>query len=78
MPFACPDCGAFSYHPEDIKNQYCGRCHEFKGEPYEVEVDLLSEVPDPELLVGLEVNVIKKPDGRLRVAPVIPDSPADL
>lgn len=25
----CLDCGARSYHPEDIANRYCGRCHQF-------------------------------------------------
>ncbi len=31
LSFVCPDCGAVSYHPQDIENSYCGRCHEFKG-----------------------------------------------
>lgn len=25
----CPDCGWRSYHPDDIKWGYCGRCHAF-------------------------------------------------
>lgn len=25
----CLMCGATSYHPEDIRNRYCGRCHVF-------------------------------------------------
>lgn len=28
--FTCPDCGFDSSHPEDIKNCYCIRCHQFK------------------------------------------------
>lgn len=35
--FTCPDCGRTSYHPEDVKNSYCGNCHAFKPE----------EQPDP-------------------------------
>jgi hypothetical protein len=31
--FVCPDCFAVSYHPEDLSNRYCGRCHEFKPAP---------------------------------------------
>lgn len=23
----CPRCGSVSYHPEDIRQGYCGRCH---------------------------------------------------
>jgi hypothetical protein len=30
--FTCPDCRATSYHPEDIKEQYCGGCHAYKGD----------------------------------------------
>jgi ribosomal protein S27AE len=29
----CPRCGATSYHPEDVREGYCGRCHEFTGRP---------------------------------------------
>ena len=27
--YQCPYCRAVSYHPDDIKNQYCGACHRF-------------------------------------------------
>lgn len=30
----CPVCGMTSYHPEDIKQGYCGNCHKFTSEPY--------------------------------------------
>ncbi len=30
--FTCPDCRWRSYHPEDVKNAYCGNCHQFKVE----------------------------------------------
>lgn len=29
MSFTCPRCGATSYHPEDERNGYCGRCHDW-------------------------------------------------
>ena len=29
--FTCPDCGAKSYNKNDIENNYCGNCHEFKN-----------------------------------------------
>lgn len=29
MSFTCPNCGAISHHPEDERNGYCGRCHEY-------------------------------------------------
>lgn len=28
----CPNCGRTSYHPEDIKQKYCGACHAFHDE----------------------------------------------
>lgn len=31
--FLCPRCGAVSHHPEDYRNGYCGRCHDFTGKP---------------------------------------------
>jgi ribosomal protein S27AE len=27
--FTCPRCGAKSWHPEDARQGYCGRCHDF-------------------------------------------------
>jgi len=29
--FTCPRCGAVSYHPEDVRHGYCGRCHDWTG-----------------------------------------------
>lgn len=29
----CPRCGATSYHPEDIAQGYCGRCHWWTSDP---------------------------------------------
>src|SRR6266568_7921006 len=31
LSFTCPDCHTTSHNPNDITNQYCGNCHEFKG-----------------------------------------------
>lgn len=28
----CPQCQMTSYHPEDIKQKYCGNCHQFHSE----------------------------------------------
>jgi hypothetical protein len=30
--FVCPRCSAKSWHPDDGKHGYCGRCHAFTGE----------------------------------------------
>jgi transcription initiation factor IIE alpha subunit len=29
--FTCPRCGATSYHPTDLEEGYCGRCHDWTG-----------------------------------------------
>lgn len=29
--FTCPKCGMTSYHPTDIKEGYCGNCHDWTG-----------------------------------------------
>jgi hypothetical protein len=29
--FTCPECGATSHHPDDIKYGYCATCHAFTG-----------------------------------------------
>lgn len=29
--FTCPKCLAVSHHPEDVRQGYCGRCHDFTG-----------------------------------------------
>jgi hypothetical protein len=30
--FTCPKCGAVSYNPNDVRERYCGACHEFFSE----------------------------------------------
>lgn len=27
--FVCPRCGAVSAHPDDVREGYCGRCHDW-------------------------------------------------
>lgn len=31
--FCCPRCTAISFHPKDVEHGYCGRCHDWTGEP---------------------------------------------
>ena len=31
--FTCPCCGAVSPNPNDIAQRYCGRCHDWTGDP---------------------------------------------
>ena len=31
-PYTCPWCGMTSYHPEDIRHEYCGKCHKTREE----------------------------------------------
>lgn len=31
--YTCPHCGAVSYNPNDLAEQYCGRCHRFARDP---------------------------------------------
>lgn len=33
LPFTCPQCGARSWHPEDLRQGYCGRCRTFTAAP---------------------------------------------
>jgi len=30
--YQCPRCGVRSYHPKDVAEQYCGRCHDWTAE----------------------------------------------
>lgn len=44
--FECPKCGAVSYHPEDVRFGYCGRCHEFTRGHFLDLLDLLDAEPE--------------------------------
>ena len=39
----CPRCGAKSYHPEDIRQGYCGRCHWWTSDPQLGQIEPPSE-----------------------------------
>lgn len=43
--FVCGQCGFESFNPNDIREQYCGRCKMFVGEPDTIERFL--EAPSP-------------------------------
>ncbi len=30
--YTCPKCGMTSYHPDDVKHEYCGNCHKTRRE----------------------------------------------
>jgi len=32
-PFRCPRCGAVSHNPNDKREGYCGRCHDWTAPP---------------------------------------------
>lgn len=36
--FTCPRCEASSAHPRDIAEGYCGRCHDWTGQPIPAEL----------------------------------------
>lgn len=42
--YTCPKCGMTSYHPDDIKYEYCGNCHKTKRE-LEAEAYFLKRAP---------------------------------
>lgn len=29
----CPRCGRISHHPDDVREGYCGACHDWTSEP---------------------------------------------
>ena len=35
--FVCPQCGARSWHPDDRRYGYCGRCHDFTGRDQRID-----------------------------------------
>lgn len=68
----CPQCKMTSYHPEDIKQKYCGNCHQFHSEMKIDEVVVVAmpkgDMPNPPVPsvekkcedCGTEVWVAKK------------------
>ena len=50
--FTCPRCGRTSHHPDDIREGYCGACHDWTGrdgdeQPDECGAQLVTPGPDP-------------------------------
>jgi len=41
--FTCPRCGTVSYHPDDIRFGYCGRCHWWTGDPQLGALDVIAQ-----------------------------------
>lgn len=29
LSFTCPRCGRTTHHPEDVRQRYCGSCHDW-------------------------------------------------
>jgi hypothetical protein len=48
--FVCPKCEAVSYNPNDIREQYCGRCHKFVGQAETQHV--IWDAPNPNVPKG--------------------------
>src|SRR5690349_16044634 len=46
----CPECGVTSYHPGDIEQGYCGRCHAWTSRPIELGIE------DVEALANLAIQ----------------------
>lgn len=42
--FSCPRCGAVSYNLNDVEHGYCGRCHDFTGDPHRQALTLEERV----------------------------------
>lgn len=68
--YTCPKCGMTSYHPEDIKNQYCGNCHTTQG-----MVDF-SKMTEGEALYSLGVRATEK-DGKKGLNLPVPGKPGE-
>jgi hypothetical protein len=62
----CPRCGTVSYHPRDVVERYCGRCHQFH-DFFRDEDDLV-----------LSGFYVRGEDGRLRKSLVPPGREPDL
>jgi hypothetical protein len=37
--FTCPRCGRTSHHPDDVREGYCGACHDWTREPLSDSID---------------------------------------
>lgn len=39
--YTCPFCGAVSHNPDDVRERYCGRCHQFATDNSPEGVELI-------------------------------------
>ncbi len=55
----CLVCGRISYHPEDIRERYCGSCHRFHEDAEEISArrGTLGNAP-PSRTAGAEPGVV--------------------
>lgn len=44
--FTCPECGSVSHNPDDVRNGYCGHCHDWTGEAEWAPNDDSRDEPD--------------------------------
>jgi hypothetical protein len=44
--FVCPACQAESWHPEDVRQGYCGACHDFTGDQHAAALARAQELLD--------------------------------
>lgn len=45
----CHTCGAKSYHPRDISDCYCGRCHRFHANLTDFTIEIPKDPMAPEV-----------------------------
>lgn len=41
--FTCPVCGRTSHNPNDVREGYCGNCHDWTGTPARAKPDYFAE-----------------------------------
>lgn len=74
--FTCPRCGRTSHNPTDIREGYCGACHDWTGSPQQqkprarIELHLINEAD--------ETSRIEIPIGRIPIPPDRPPLTSDV
>lgn len=68
--YTCPNCGMTSYHPEDVKHEYCDNCHKTRR-----ELDF-SKMKEGEALYSLGIRAVEK-DGKKGLNIPIPGRPGE-
>lgn len=68
--YTCPKCGMTSYHPEDVKHEYCGSCHKTRR-----ELDF-SKMTEGEALYSLGLRAVEK-DGKKGLNLPVPGKPGE-